>query len=223
MSLLALQNASGKLPYSGIPFSNSESTYSYTYHLHSLLDIALYYEYTNDLTFLQTVWKNFTLGLDFSTTSIDETGLMYVTTSADWLRAGMGGHVSVYTVLDMEPPQHESIETNRLETTFNRTLKQTPSSTTPSTRALASPPFSTTQLAPQIGPLSPPLSRPLPTISSGTTRRAFTATMRPPPCTRKMATRGPSSPTSPYPLTKMSPLPTPSVAAGVSTARPPQK
>lgn len=93
-SLLAIQNASGALPYAGSPFQEETGSYSFTYHLHSLLDIDLYYQYTNDLAWLQGVWKNFTLGLVFSINHVDETGLLNVTTSADWLRAGMGGHVS---------------------------------------------------------------------------------------------------------------------------------
>ena len=94
-SLLILQNASGALPFSGTPFWEEvgDLAYSFTYHLHSLLNIALYYEYTNDLDYLQYVWKNFTLGLEFSISHIDQTGLMNVTTSADWLRA-VSGHVS---------------------------------------------------------------------------------------------------------------------------------
>ncbi|KAF3769316.1 family 78 glycoside hydrolase [Cryphonectria parasitica EP155] len=92
-SLLLLQNASGAMPYAGVPFwEEVGGTYSFTYHLHGLLDIALLYEYTNDLAYLQSVWKNFTLGLEFSIGHIDDTGLMNVTTSGDWLRIGMGGH-----------------------------------------------------------------------------------------------------------------------------------
>lgn len=93
-SLLALQNASGALPYAGSPFQEVINVFSFTYHLHSLLDIALYYEYSNDLGYLQRVWGNFTLGLAYSLGFVDETGLMNVTSSADWLRVGMGGHVS---------------------------------------------------------------------------------------------------------------------------------
>lgn len=94
-SLLALQNASGALPYAGTPFNGG---YSFTYHLHSLLDIDLYYQYTNDIAYLQGVWNMFTLGLEFSISHVDNTGLMNVTTESDWLRSGMGGHVSLFCV-----------------------------------------------------------------------------------------------------------------------------
>ncbi|PSR77048.1 Six-hairpin glycosidase-like protein [Coniella lustricola] len=91
-SLLVLQNASGALPYAGTPFQESRPTFSFTYHLHGLIDIALYYQYTNDLAYLQSIWPNYTLGLEYSISHIDETGLMNVTSSADWLRVGMGSH-----------------------------------------------------------------------------------------------------------------------------------
>ncbi|CAN8098561.1 unnamed protein product [Discula destructiva] len=91
-SLLQLQNASGALPYSGSPFQEILNPYSFTYHLHNLLDIGLYYDYTEDLGYLQSVWKNFTLGLEFTLGHIDDTGLLDVTSGADWLRIGMGGH-----------------------------------------------------------------------------------------------------------------------------------
>lgn len=94
-SLLALQNSSGALPYAGNPFWESVGEpYSFTYHMHSLLDIGIYYEFTEDLGYLQSVWKNFTLGLEYTISFVDETGLLNVTTTPDWLRLGMGGHVS---------------------------------------------------------------------------------------------------------------------------------
>lgn len=98
-SLLVLQNSSGALPVAGSPFFEILPAYSFTYHLHNLLDIGLYYDYTEDLGYLQSVWKNFTLGLAFSLGHVDGTGLMNVTTSQDWLRVGMGGHVSVQIAL----------------------------------------------------------------------------------------------------------------------------
>ncbi|KAJ4396746.1 hypothetical protein N0V93_000968 [Gnomoniopsis smithogilvyi] len=91
-SLLALQNSSGALPYAGSPFQQTFKAYSFTYHLHNLLDVGLYYDYTEDLGYLQSVWNNFTLGLAFSLGHVDDTGLMNVSTSSDWLRVGMGGH-----------------------------------------------------------------------------------------------------------------------------------
>lgn len=97
-SLLAIQNSSGALPYAGSPFQEETGWYSFTYHLHNLLDIDLYYQFTNDLEFVQGVWKNFTLGLAFSISYVDDTGLLNVTTSNDWLRIGMGGHVSSWAL-----------------------------------------------------------------------------------------------------------------------------
>lgn len=93
-SLLALQNATtGLMPYAGYPFS-SLGIVSFTYHLYSLIGISYYYQYFGDLEYLKGHWGNFTAGLEWSLGFIDETGLMNVTSDADWLRVGMGGHVN---------------------------------------------------------------------------------------------------------------------------------
>ncbi len=96
-SLLALQNVTtGLMPYAGYPFDKM-GIVSFTYHLYSLIGISYYYHYTGDLDYLKSVWGNFTKGLAWSLSHIDSTGLMDVTASADWLRVGMGGHVSQST------------------------------------------------------------------------------------------------------------------------------
>lgn len=94
-SLLILQRSNGLLPYAGKPFSDLGIT-SFTYHLYSLIGIAYYFRYSGDLHYLRSTWEQFKKGLEWSLNSIDETGLMDVTSSADWLRFGMGGHVRVY-------------------------------------------------------------------------------------------------------------------------------
>jgi hypothetical protein len=91
-SLLVLQNASGALPYAGRPFGTALPVWSFTYHLHSLTDIYDYYLYTGNLSYLEQTWDIYKLALNFSLSFVDETGLANVTTSADWLRFGMGGH-----------------------------------------------------------------------------------------------------------------------------------
>jgi hypothetical protein len=89
-SLFALQNmSSGQLPYAGTPFP---SIYSATYHLYTLIGIADYYLWSNDLGYLNSKWDQWKLGLKFSLSFIDDSGMMNVTSSADWLRFGMGGH-----------------------------------------------------------------------------------------------------------------------------------
>jgi len=90
-ALLELQLSSGLLPYAGYPFSTL-GVVSFTYHLHSLIAIAYYYHYTGDLQWLTSVWDHFTRGLAWSIGNIDDSGLMYVTSNADWLRGDMGGH-----------------------------------------------------------------------------------------------------------------------------------
>ena len=90
-SLLALQTPEGMLPYAGVPLG---STASWTYHLHNLIGVDYYYTYTGDKNYLLSVFDKFKAGIAWSLSSIDESGLMNVTSSADWLRSGMGGHVS---------------------------------------------------------------------------------------------------------------------------------
>ncbi|ESZ95433.1 glycoside hydrolase family 78 protein [Sclerotinia borealis F-4128] len=92
-SLLVLQNASGALPYAGVPFSTVVKVWSFTYHLHSLIDIHDYYLFTGDLGYLQEHWGQFKLGMNFSLGFIDESRMAYVPVgNPDWLRVGMGGH-----------------------------------------------------------------------------------------------------------------------------------
>ena len=93
-SLVSLQNATtGQMPYAGFPFSDL-GIVSFTYHLYSLIGISYYHQYSGDVAYLRGKWDNFKRGLAWSLSYIDETGLMNVTSDADWLRVGMGGHVS---------------------------------------------------------------------------------------------------------------------------------
>ena len=92
-SLLLLQNTTtGQLPYAGTPFNEQLGAFSFTYHLYSLIDIADYYQYTGNPSYLQATWDQFKFGLSWSLSQIDSSGLANVTSSADWLRFGMGGH-----------------------------------------------------------------------------------------------------------------------------------
>jgi hypothetical protein len=45
-SLLILQNSSGQLPYTGVPFSDQLKIFSYTYHLYSLIGLSNYYMFS---------------------------------------------------------------------------------------------------------------------------------------------------------------------------------
>lgn len=57
-----------------------------------MIDIYDYYIFTGDVTYLIKTWPQFKLALQYSLSTIDETGLANVTSSNDWLRFGMGGH-----------------------------------------------------------------------------------------------------------------------------------
>ena len=91
-SLLVLQKENGQLPYAGVPFSSGRDVFSFTYHLYSLIGMAYYHTYTGDMPWLAANWDRFTAALNYSLSTIDDSGLMNVTSSADWLRFGMGGH-----------------------------------------------------------------------------------------------------------------------------------
>jgi hypothetical protein len=175
-SLFAMQQADGRLPYAGKPFYD---TISYTYHLHSLIGVSYYYRFSGDKAWLAAHWSQYKRALQWSLSSIDDTGLANVTASADWLRFGMGGHVRSH-------PHYTLSLTNK-----SRTSKQTPSSTSSSRNPSSCQNPSTTPLSPQPGPASQPPSNPPPTPDSGTQPLASTATTKPQPSTPKTATPGP--------------------------------
>ena len=90
-ALYVLQLANGRLPYTGLPFSEDNAT-SFTYHLHTLFGTYNYYHFSGDRAWLEEYWHRFKRGVDWSLGYVDSSGLMNVTSSSDWLRKGMGGH-----------------------------------------------------------------------------------------------------------------------------------
>ncbi|KAI1852737.1 hypothetical protein JX266_002278 [Neoarthrinium moseri] len=100
-ALIRDQQSDGRLPYAGEPFNEFVGNmsgvpdiflWSFTYHLHTLNDIYDYYLFTGDLEYLESVWDQFKLGMNYPLQFIDSSGLANVTSSSDWLRSGMGGH-----------------------------------------------------------------------------------------------------------------------------------
>jgi len=67
-------------------------TFSFTYHLYSLIAVANHFKFSGDLEFLQGKWDGWKRAMAWSLGTIDDTGLMLVTSSADWLRFFLGGH-----------------------------------------------------------------------------------------------------------------------------------
>ena len=92
-ALFAQQSADGRLPYAGAPFPDAVS---YTYHLHSLVGTAAYYQLTGDADWLARYWGAYKKGLAWALSGVDDSGLANVTASADWLRSGMGGRVRLH-------------------------------------------------------------------------------------------------------------------------------
>lgn len=97
-ALLALQSADGRFPYASLPFPDQES---FTYHLHTLINAGNYYRYSGDHSWLLKYWPQIKNGVNWALSSVDGMGLVFVASSAssDWLRGGMGGHVSDLLVL----------------------------------------------------------------------------------------------------------------------------
>ncbi|KAJ7594706.1 bacterial alpha-L-rhamnosidase domain-containing protein [Mycena floridula] len=91
ISLMMLQGPDGRLPYSGTPF-NELGLISFTYHTYTILGLRDLYFYSGDIDFLAQFWDQFKLAMSWSLSSIDDSGLMNVTSPNDWLRFGMGGH-----------------------------------------------------------------------------------------------------------------------------------
>ncbi|OKL58657.1 hypothetical protein UA08_06328 [Talaromyces atroroseus] len=106
--LFAQQNVTtGQMPYAAAPIvveppdpitSSFATTFSFTYGLHGLLSLYYYYKYTGDVVFVKEQWDRFKLGLDFSLSYIDSSGLAYIPIdNADWLRNDMGWYnIEVY-------------------------------------------------------------------------------------------------------------------------------
>ncbi|OAF61937.1 hypothetical protein VC83_01396 [Pseudogymnoascus destructans] len=90
-TLFAHQYGDGSLPYAGPPMGTIHE-FSDTYHMHTLLGVYNYVLYSGDLRWLQDHWDHYIVALHVSIAKVDETGLMHVTSSADWLRSGMAGH-----------------------------------------------------------------------------------------------------------------------------------
>ena len=90
-SLVFYQRADGMFPYAGYPIL-AAGFISYTYHLHTLINLYNYYQWSGDQAFLESVWDSWKAGMAWATDQIDATGLANVSSSADWLRFGMGGH-----------------------------------------------------------------------------------------------------------------------------------
>lgn len=90
-TLFTHQYGDGSLPYAGPPMGTIHE-FSDTYHMHTLLGVYNYVLYSGDLKWLQDHWNRYIVALHVSIAKVDETGLMHVTSSADWLRPGMGGH-----------------------------------------------------------------------------------------------------------------------------------
>jgi hypothetical protein len=87
-TMYGVQAANGEIPWSGPVFNLKGSD---TYHTWTLLGTSLYYTYSADRGWLDSVWSNYTRGMQFIIGKIDSGNLLNVTATQDWARAGQGG------------------------------------------------------------------------------------------------------------------------------------
>jgi len=82
------QSSAGELGYAGPPllFFGSD-----TYHMWTLYGTQLYYLYSGDKAWLDSIWPRFVAGITFITNKIDGNGLLSVTGTNDWARDGQQG------------------------------------------------------------------------------------------------------------------------------------
>ncbi|RKF75481.1 putative bacterial alpha-l-rhamnosidase domain protein [Golovinomyces cichoracearum] len=88
--LYAGQASSGELPFAGprINIFNSD-----TYHMATLIGSYEYFLWTNDISWLESIYKTkFKKAMSFITNKIDTTGMLFVTGKEDWGRLSQGGH-----------------------------------------------------------------------------------------------------------------------------------
>ena len=89
-TLYNAQKSTGELPFAGPQVSAYGSD---TYHIWTLLGTSLYYSYSGDRTWLDSVWSKFQLGMTFAENQIDANGLLSVpgAEANDWARGDQGG------------------------------------------------------------------------------------------------------------------------------------
>jgi hypothetical protein len=83
------QAGSGALPYAG-PAVNFIGN-SDAYHMWTLIGTATYYQYSSDKAWLDSIWGNYKLALNYIVAKIGADNLLNVTQSADWARTDSGG------------------------------------------------------------------------------------------------------------------------------------
>src|SRR5256714_4963173 len=87
-TMYSVQDASGEIPWSGPVFNLKGSD---TYHMWTLHGTALYYTYSADRAWLDSIWSNYTRGMQFIINKMDGNNLLNVTRTNDWARSGQGG------------------------------------------------------------------------------------------------------------------------------------
>ena len=82
------QLSNGELPYGGPEFNFYGSD---TYHMWTLIGTYNYYLDSGDQTWLNGIWSQYQLGVNYITAKIDSNDLLSVTGTSDWARSDQGG------------------------------------------------------------------------------------------------------------------------------------
>jgi len=82
------QKSTGELPYGGPEFDFYGSD---TYHMWTLIGTYTYYLDSGDKAWLDGIWSQYQLGVNFITAKIDGNDLLSVTGTSDWARGDQGG------------------------------------------------------------------------------------------------------------------------------------
>ncbi|KAF3921515.1 hypothetical protein AA313_de0200472 [Arthrobotrys entomopaga] len=93
-TLFAHQYWDGGMPYAGPPMG-FYGEYSDTYHLHALLGVWNYVQYSGDVVWMAHYWTRYKRALNISLRRFNRwRGLYWCWSTADWLRPGQGGYNS---------------------------------------------------------------------------------------------------------------------------------
>ncbi|KAL1859037.1 hypothetical protein Daus18300_009675 [Diaporthe australafricana] len=112
-SLFLYQETGGRLPVAGYPLAQLFA-WSFTYHCHTLNDAYDYFMFTGDEVYLESLWDQYLLGVDFLLQFIDSSGLANVTSTSDWGRGGMSGH-NIENAVKLAAIMNDTSETSKWE------------------------------------------------------------------------------------------------------------
>ncbi|KAJ6599949.1 Six-hairpin glycosidase-like protein [Mycena vulgaris] len=88
-------SGTGELPWVGPPVYSSANPNWYisdVYAMWAIVSTRDYWAYSGDTAFINTIWSQYLLSIDWVLSKVDSTGLYFSTHTGDWGRVGNGGH-----------------------------------------------------------------------------------------------------------------------------------